>query len=412
MAAVRRPHAAAPITAFGSHTELPSPHSRAGLHPLSSIPVFQSTPHSQDVWDVVGLGQGMVDFSAQVDDALLERLEVEKGARRIISVEQRGQILQALDAGSYQISPGGSMSNTMLALARLGGASKQHLGMGRMQAAFAAIAGSDPLGRFFLAQLQQAGLTLLATPTPDSNTGTVIVLTTPDANRTMLSYLGSHEHLQLSEASRAAITRSRMLIIEGYLWEMPGALEAILAAISHARTSGCLVAMTAGDVGCVQRHRGDFWAAIDTGNVDILFTNRNEAAALVGKPECSADEAARDLGSHCMVGVAVTDGSRGSCISALGQVHSIPPYWIPCPPTDTCGAGDAYAAGFIYGLLNGFDVPSMGRAAARVASIIISRSGASLSATEAEQLAEELPLANHRELSLAPRQSQQHSDAR
>ena len=73
--------------------------------------------------------------------------------------------------------------------------------------------------------------------------GTVIVLTTPDANRTMLSYLGSHEQLQLSEASRTAITRSRMLIIEGYLWEMPGALEAILAAISHARTSGCLVAI-------------------------------------------------------------------------------------------------------------------------------------------------------------------------
>ena len=83
MAAVRRPSAAAPITAFGSQTELPSSHSRVGLHPLSSIPVLQSTPNSQDVWDVVGLGQGMVDFSAQVDDALLERLDVEKGARRL-----------------------------------------------------------------------------------------------------------------------------------------------------------------------------------------------------------------------------------------------------------------------------------------------------------------------------------------
>ena len=104
--------------------------------------------------------------------------------------------------------------------------------------------------------------------------GTVIVLTTPDANRTMLSYLGSHEQLQLSEASKTAITRSRMVIIEGYLWEMPGSLEAILAAISHARATGCLVAMTAGDVGCIERHRSDFWAAIDTGNIDILFTNR------------------------------------------------------------------------------------------------------------------------------------------
>ena len=100
------------------------------------------------------------------------------------------------------------------------------------------------------------------------------MLTTPDANRTMLSYLGSQEELQLSEASRLAISRSRMLIIEGYLWEMPGALPTILAAISHARASGCLVALTAGDVGCVQRHHSDFWAAIDTGNVDLLFTNR------------------------------------------------------------------------------------------------------------------------------------------
>ena len=98
--------------------------------------------------------------------------------------------------------------------------------------------------------------------------------------------------------------------------------------------------------------------------------------------------------------------------SSVVQVHSIPPFWIAKPPTDTCGAGDAYAAGFLYGLLNGFDVPSMGRAAARVASIIISRSGASLSADEADQLAGELPLANHRELSIAPQPAQQCSDSR
>lgn len=84
MAAVRRPSAASPITAFGSQTEIPRSRSRAGLDPLGSIPVFQSTPSSQEIWDVVGLGQGMVDFSAQVDDALLERLEVEKGARRLV----------------------------------------------------------------------------------------------------------------------------------------------------------------------------------------------------------------------------------------------------------------------------------------------------------------------------------------
>ncbi|KAK9866445.1 hypothetical protein WJX84_007095, partial [Apatococcus fuscideae] len=116
-------------------------------------------------WEIVYVAR-----SLPVDDALLERLDVVKGSRRIISVEQRGEILQALDAGAYQISPGGSMSNTMLALARLGAASKQRFGSGRMRAAFAAIAGSDPLGRFFLAQLQQAGLALLSNPTPDSNT--------------------------------------------------------------------------------------------------------------------------------------------------------------------------------------------------------------------------------------------------
>lgn len=84
MAAVRRPSAASPITAFGSQTEVPRSRGRAGLHPVGSIPVFQSTCNSQEVWDVVGLGQGMVDFSAQVDDALLERLQVEKGARRLV----------------------------------------------------------------------------------------------------------------------------------------------------------------------------------------------------------------------------------------------------------------------------------------------------------------------------------------
>lgn len=210
-----------------------------------------------------------------------------------------------------------------------------------------------------------------------------MVLTTPDANRTMLSYLGTQHEVDM-DPLEAAIGAARVLVIEGYLWEMPNALSSILRAIECAQRRGTAVALTAGDEGCVLRNKHKLWRALQMGP-DLLFCNRSEAAALLGRDSCSAEEAALRLGPHCAM-VAVTDGANGSCVSGMGSLHVIPPYWACAAPVDTCGAGDAYAAGLLYGYLSAFDIPRMGRAGARVASAVISKLGAGLTLHEATEL--------------------------
>lgn len=128
--------------------------------------------------------------------------------------------------------------------------------------------------------MRHAGIELLSESLPGTSTGTVIVLTTPDANRTFLSYLGSSQTLTLSAAAKAAISRTRVLIVEGYLWEMPGAQEAIGSAVRLARDSGAVVALTTGDPGLVARHRSEFWRLLKDGSVDVLFANRYGAPGI------------------------------------------------------------------------------------------------------------------------------------
>jgi sugar/nucleoside kinase (ribokinase family) len=332
----------------------------------------------------------MVDFSACVDDQFLQQLDVEKGSRRIVTVEERAEVLQQLDGSSYQVSAGGSLSNTLLALARLGRAEDALCSRGPLRVAFDGIVGGDALSAFYSAQMREAGVSVLAEPGPNSSTGTVMVLTTPDANRTMLSYLGTPAPVVLDARLEAAIAHSRLLVIEGYVWEMPDAVASISAALEVARAHGTLVALTAGDAGLAVRKREELWGALHTG-VDLLFTNRSEASALVGS-ECSAQQAALALGPHADM-VVVTDGADGSCISALGSLQVVPPYWATDAPVDTCGAGDAYAAGVLWAYLRGMGVSAMGRAGARVASQVISRQGATLSMQDAAKLVQELPAA-------------------
>ncbi|PSC71317.1 adenosine kinase [Micractinium conductrix] len=352
----------------------------------------------------------MVDFSAAIDEETLARLGVEKGSRRLIDIEGRAAVLSQLEGREYAISAGGSLSNTLMALARLGDASAAASGEAPLRVGMVGLVGSDPLGAYYAAQMRQAGVEVCSPAAAGANTGTVVVLTSPDAQRTMLSYLGTAAEVPVDAALEAAISRSRLLVIEGYLWELPHAARTISAAIAAAQRAGCVVAMTAGDAGVVERHHADMWAAIDQG-IDLLFTNASEAAALLryepafdltapaepatpggaGGAHCAAGEQlALRLGPHCSV-VIVTDGDRGSYVTALGQLHCVPPCWTEAAPVDTCGAGDAYAAGLLIGYLKHYDLTAMGRTAARTASAVISRHGAALTSEAAAALAASLP---------------------
>ncbi|KAJ6807230.1 uncharacterized protein M6B38_172425 [Iris pallida] len=334
-------------------------------------------------WDVLGLGQAMVDFSGVVDDAFLERVGMEKGTRKLINHEERGRVLRAMDGCSYKAAAGGSLSNTLVALARLG---SQSLTSPSINVAMAGSVGSDPLGGFYRTKLRRANVNFLSRPVKDGTTGTVIVLTTPDAQRTMLAYQGTSSTVDYDPCLASLVSKSNILIIEGYLFELSHTIETILKACEDARRHGALIAVTASDVSCIQRCYDQFWEVI--GNyADIVFANCDEARAFCDLTSKDSPLSAARYLSHFVPLVSVTDGPRGSYIGVKGEAIFVPP--SPCVPADTCGAGDAYASGILYGILRGNkDLKSMGLLASRVAAVVVGQQGTRLRVQDASRLVE------------------------
>ncbi|KAK6936521.1 Carbohydrate kinase PfkB [Dillenia turbinata] len=334
-----------------------------------------------DRWDVLGLGQAMVDFSGVVDDKFLKRLGLEKGTRKVVNHEERGRVLQAMDGCSYKAAAGGSLSNSLVALARLGG---QPMGGPVLNVAMAGSVGSDPLGGFYRSKLLRANVNFLSAPIKDGTTGTVIVLTTPDAQRTMLAYQGTSSSIDYDECLASIISKTNILVVEGYLFELPDTIKTIAQACEEAHRCGTLVAVTASDVTCIERHYDDFWE-IMANYADIVFANSDEAKAFCHFSSKESTVSATRYLSHFVPLVSVTDGPQGSYIGVKGEAVYIPP--PPCVPVDTCGAGDAYASGILYGILQGMsDLKGMGSLAARVAAVVVSQQGTRLGVQNAAEL--------------------------
>ncbi|KAK4362777.1 hypothetical protein RND71_018018 [Anisodus tanguticus] len=335
-------------------------------------------------WDVLGLGQAMVDFSGVVDDEFLERLGLEKGTRRVINHEERGKVLRAMDGCSYKAAAGGSLSNSLVALARLGGG--QPIAGPALNVALAGSVGSDPLGGFYRSKLRRANVNFLSAPVKDGTTGTVIVLTTSDAQRTMLAYQGTSSRINYDPCLADAITKTNILVVEGYLFELPDTVRTISRVCEEAREHGALVAITASDVSCIERHYDDYWE-IMANYADIVFANSEEAKAFCHFSSNESPLSATRYLSHFVPLVSVTDGPKGSYIGVKGEAIYIPP--SPCVPVDSCGAGDAYASGILYGILRGVsDLKSMGSIAAKVASVVVGQQGTRLRVQDAIGLAE------------------------
>ncbi|KAG6549627.1 hypothetical protein Mapa_008605 [Marchantia paleacea] len=339
-----------------------------------------------DRWDVVGLGQAMVDFSGIVEDGFLQALGLVKGTRKVVNHEERGNCIRALDGRNYKVTAGGSLSNTLVALARLGVGYNDEP---RLNVAMTGSVGSDALGDFYRTKLKRANVHFLSEPIPNGTTGTVIVLTTPDAQRTMLSYQGMSSLINYDEALEEQIASSKILVVEGYLWELSETVESIAKACQSARDKGILVALTASDISCVKRHRGKMWKVMSE-SADMIFCNSDEARALLnGDGNMSPAMAAEILSKYCHL-VSVTDGARGSYIGLKGEVSYVQP--APCVPVDTCGAGDAYAAGVLYGILRGIPhLKGIGNLAARVASVVVGQQGTRLKEEDAKELSSSVP---------------------
>jgi len=310
--------------------------------------------------DVVGIGNAIVDVISRTDDAFLATHGLVKGAMTLIDAPRAEALYAAMGPGT-EIS-GGSAANTMVGVAALG-ARAGYIGKVR----------ADQLGDVFRHDVRAAGVTF-ATPPARSGppTARCLVFVTPDAQRTMQTFLGACVDLGPDDVDDATVAGAGVTYLEGYLWDKPAAKEAFRKAMKIAHDAGRKVALTLSDPFCVERHRAEFRDLVDN-HVDILFANEAEIESLYETDGFDAAlEAARAKPGRINV---LTRSAKGSVIAANGEIHRVPAEPID-KVVDTTGAGDLFAAGFLSGLAHGRDLAACGRIGAIAAAEVISHIGA------------------------------------
>jgi sugar/nucleoside kinase (ribokinase family) len=309
--------------------------------------------------DVVGIGNALVDVLTQADEAFLQRRGLVKGTMRLVDEAHARELYDAMGPG-VEMS-GGSAANTIVGVASFGG--RAHY-VGKVR--------DDQLGEVFRHDLRATGVgydTARATDGPP--TGRCLILVTPDAQRTMSTFLGASVRLGPRDLDKALIARGKILYLEGYLFDPPEAQEAFRAAAAIAHAAGRRVSLTLSDPFCVDRHRAAFLDLVEH-HVDILFANEAEICALYEVPDF--DAALARVRGHCEI-AALTRSAKGSVIASDGQVHAVAAEPVAAV-MDTTGAGDLYAAGVLYGLSRGLDLPTCGRLGSLAAAEVISHVGA------------------------------------
>ena len=308
--------------------------------------------------DVVGIGNALVDVIAQASDAFLAQHELTKGSMTLIETDRAVHLYRAL--GSAVQMSGGSAANTMCGVASLGG-----------RAAYIGKVSDDELGEVFGHDLRAVGVTFRPGACTDGvPTGRSIIVVTPDAQRTMNTYLGSSSLLCVPDVDDATIADGAVLYMEGYLFDRDDAKDAFRHAASVAHAHGRQVSLTLSDSFCVDRHRDDFLALVKA-DVDVLFGNEAELMALY--QTSSLDEAVHAVRDDCQL-AAITVGADGSLIVSKDDVVQVPAQPVR-RVIDTTGAGDLYAAGFLYGLTHGHDLVDCARIGSVAAAEVISHVG-------------------------------------
>lgn len=309
-------------------------------------------------YDVIGMGNALVDVISHVDDGFLEAHGMVKGWMDLIDTDRAVTIYDALGA-AVEMS-GGSAANTIVGVASFGG-----------RGAYIGKVSADELGDVFAHDLLAVGVQFHAgdRSNPDP-TGRCLICVTPDAERTMNTYLGASSLLSTSDVDLAAIADAQVLYMEGYLFDRPDAKAAFRAAAAVAHEAGRRVSLTLSDSFCVERHRDDFLALVSD-EVDLLFGNENELTALYETE--TLDEAIAEARRHSPL-VACTVGARGSLVVTPDEVIMSPA--VPVRRViDTTGAGDLYAAGFLYGLTSGRGLADCAQLGAIAAAEVISHVG-------------------------------------
>ena len=310
--------------------------------------------------DVVGIGNAIVDIIGRCDDAFLARHQRIKGSMQLVDAATVTKLYDAMGP-AVEIS-GGSVANTAVGVASFGG-----------KAGFIGKTADDEFGRVFGHDIRTAGVTFTTAPAAKGGEPTArsLILVTPDGQRTMNTFLGVSPQLGGGEVDAELIASARIVYLEGYLFDRPEAKAAFRQAASIAAKAGRQVALSLSDPFCVDRHRAEFLDLIRN-SVDILFANEAEVLSLY--QTAAFDEAARPAQADTKL-AALTRSEKGSVILGGGKSIAMPAAPV-AKVVDTTGAGDLYAAGFLYGVATGRDLETAGRLGSLAAAEIISHIGA------------------------------------
>src|ERR1700676_4927814 len=296
-------------------------------------------------YDVLGIGNAIFDVLVQTDEGFLVEHGMTKGGMALIDEARAASIYR--DMGPAVEMSGGSAANTIVGVANLGA-----------RAAYVGKVKDDQIGRLYSHDIRAAHVTFETKPaTAGPATGCSYILVTPDGERTMNTYLGAAQDLMPGDIDPAQVAASAMVYLEGYLWDTKNAKEAFIKASTIAHDAGREVALTLSDSFCVDRYRGEFLELMRSGAVDLIFANEAELHSLYQTSDF--DTALSQLAKDVKLGV-VTRSERGCVVAAKDAITAVPAFPID-KMVDTTGAGDLFAAGFLFGLVRGAGHENPGR---------------------------------------------------
>ena len=327
--------------------------------PDATSPSADPTRPTHPTHDVIGVGNAIVDALAHASDAQIAELGLAKGAMTLIDAARAHELYNQMDA-AVEVS-GGSAANTLVGIASLGG-----------RAAYIGKVRDDHLGEIFQHDIRAAGVEFRTTPAPTGPpTARSLIFVTPDAQRTMQTYLGVSVELGADDIDADLISSAAITYLEGYLFDKAPAKAAFVRAAEIAHRAGRKVALTLSDPFCVDRHRAAFLHLV-SGHIDLLFANEVEITSLFETDDF--DSAVGQVRGLCEIAV-ITRSEQGSLIVTADDLIPVAPEPVD-HVIDTTGAGDLYAAGFLFGITRGDGLETCGRIGSIAAAEVISHYGA------------------------------------
>ena len=315
---------------------------------------------SDKKYDIFGVGNALVDILATVEDSAIEKFSLNKGSMALMDSEQQSRVLVHLEDHSLKLASGGSAANTLVAVAQSGGAG-----------VYAGKVAHDTHGEFYKRDMEEAGVNFYVPLTPESGlpTGTSVILTTPDTERTMCTHLGISSILSPDDIDPEILGQASICYVEGYLWTGDQSRAACIKTFEAANKAGVKTAFTLSDMFLVDLFADDFRSVLKE-HCDIVFCNADEAKHFFKKENVA--ECAHDLGELCPHAF-VTNGADGSFVIEAGNTKHVAGFDVKA--VDTVGAGDAFAGGVLYGLTHGMDSPAAAKWGNYFASRVVSRFG-------------------------------------